>query len=44
MLCSVASELTSRQLVWTVTNLTTQRFIQCVPAHLVTKAMAQLSS
>jgi hypothetical protein len=42
MICNQASCLATRQPVYTVTNLASGRFIQCVPIHLVAKAMAQL--
>lgn len=42
MICNIASDISTRGLVWTVTNHSTGRYIQCVPAHLVAKAMRQL--
>jgi hypothetical protein len=42
MICNVASNLATKTLVWTVTDLASGRFVQCVPAHLVPQAMRQL--
>jgi hypothetical protein len=42
MICNVASDIVTRAAVWTVTNHSTGRYIQCVPAHQVAKAMRQL--
>jgi hypothetical protein len=42
MICNIASDLSTKATVWTVTNTSTGRFVQCVPAHLVPQAMRQL--
>ncbi len=42
MICNVASDISTKATVWTVTNTATGRFIQCVPAHKVALAMRQL--
>jgi hypothetical protein len=42
MICNIASDLSTKATVWTVTNLASGRFVQCVPAHLVPQAMRQL--
>jgi hypothetical protein len=43
MICNVASDLSTKQLCWTVSNRANGRFIQCVPAHQVALAMRQLT-
>jgi hypothetical protein len=43
MICNIASDLSTKATVWTVTNTSTGRFVQCVPAHLVPQAMRQLT-
>ena len=42
MICNIASDLSTKTTVWTVTNPVNGRFIQCVPAHQVRLAMQQL--
>ena len=42
MICNIASDISTKQLAWTVTNPANGRFIQCVPAHQVRLAMLQL--
>lgn len=42
MICNIASDLSTKATVWTVTNPGNGRFVQCVPAHLVPQAMRQL--
>ena len=42
MICNIASDISTRATVWTVTNHATGRYIQCVPAYKVALAMQQL--
>ena len=42
MICNVASDISTKQLTWVVRNLTTGRYVQCVPAPFVPQAMRQL--
>lgn len=42
MICNIASDIRTRGLVWTVRNLHTGRYIQCVPAYKVPAALRQL--
>lgn len=42
MICNPASDISTKQLVWTVSNHANGRFIQCVQAHQVALAMQQL--
>ena len=42
MICNVASDLATKALVWTVRDLVTGRYVQCVPAYKVPVAMRQL--
>lgn len=42
MICNIASDISTKATVWTVTNPANGRFIQCVPAHQVSVAMRQL--
>ena len=44
MICNVASDISTKQLVWTVTDISTGRYVQCVPAYLVPQVMRQLRS
>jgi len=44
MICNIASDISTKATVWTVRNLATGRYIQCVPAHKVALAMRQLSA
>jgi hypothetical protein len=44
MICNIASDISTKATVWTVTNTSTGRYIQCVPAHKVALAMRQLSA
>lgn len=41
MICNVASDISTKAIVWTVTN-SDGRFIQCVPAYKISAAMRQL--
>lgn len=42
MICNIASDLSTKVTVWTVTDPASGRFVQCVPAYLVPQAMRQL--
>jgi hypothetical protein len=42
MICNLASDISTKSTVWTVTDITTGRYIQGVPTHLVPQAMRQL--
>jgi hypothetical protein len=42
MICNIASDISTKAPVWTITHLASGRFVQCVPAHLVPQAMRQL--
>jgi len=42
MICNIASDISTKAIVWTVTNPANGRFIQCVPAHKVSAAMHQI--
>jgi hypothetical protein len=44
MTCNLASDLATQATVWVVTDRTTGRFIQGVPAYKVPAAMRQLES
>ena len=44
MICNLASDISTRATVWTVTDHVTGRFIQGVPAHKVPAAMNQLAA
>lgn len=44
MICNIASDISTRLIVWTVTDLSTGRYIECVPSHLVSQTMYQLNS
>ena len=42
MICNISSDIVTKATVWTVTNPSNGRFIQCVPAYKVPAAMRQL--
>jgi hypothetical protein len=42
MICNIATDISTKTIAWTVTDIETGRFIQCVPAHMVPQAMRLL--
>jgi hypothetical protein len=42
MICNIASDLSTKQLVWTVRDLSNGRYIQGLPAHKVPDALRRL--
>jgi hypothetical protein len=42
MICNLSSDIATKSIVWVVTDITTGRYIQGVPAHKVPLAMRQL--
>lgn len=44
MICNISSDISTKTLVWCVTDTMTGRYIQGVPAYKVPAAMRQLES
>jgi hypothetical protein len=42
MICNLASDISTKSTVWTITDLRTGRWVECVPAHKIARVMRQL--